>query len=302
MNAFNRLTKNCLIATVVVALMTVATAQARAEGKPADLHYLAVGVSKVPHLPPQSQLRFAHKDAQDLANVWQAQQGPLYKNVRGEVLTNENATLADILAGLDRLDANTKTGDTAVVSFAGHGAVAGQRITQWFYVPSDFNPACIDQTALYECTLRDRLTKLTERGVTVILVLDTCHSAAFATADSGIIVLSACGVLEFSFEDQTYQNGLFTHALIEALKGKAAASDGTVTLAAVEKYIAARVAQMQAQNPCFDMDGRKVEQSPSCTLPTAAQNQIALAGGSATTPAGSPLVASDRTRIQPNDR
>src|SRR5205823_3328030 len=139
MKTLFRIPKNWLIATAVVALMTAATAQARAEGKSADLHYLAVGVSKVPALPANSQLRFAHKDAQDLAKVWESQKGTLYGNVCGETLINENARLADIQAALDRLETSAKTGDTAVVSFAGHGGVLGQRVAQWFFVPNNFN-------------------------------------------------------------------------------------------------------------------------------------------------------------------
>src|SRR5206468_12047856 len=86
MNRLFRLPKNLIITAAVLALMTAATAQARAQGVAVDLHYVAVGVSKVPSLPANNQLRFAHKDAQDLAKAWEAQRGGLYHDVRGEVL------------------------------------------------------------------------------------------------------------------------------------------------------------------------------------------------------------------------
>src|SRR5438876_4701978 len=221
MNRLFRTSTHLLITAAVLALMTAATAQARADGTPVDLHYVAVGVSKVPSLPANNQLRFAHKDAQDLAKAWEAQRGGLYRDVRGEVLTDEKATVADILAALDRLERRAKQGDTAVVSFAGHGAFVGTRSTNWFFVAHDFNVNNLAQTTVTERTLKQRLGRLAQKGVTVILVIDTCHSGVFNADGTGIVLLTACCPKENSFEDASFENGLFTRALLEALGGKA---------------------------------------------------------------------------------
>ncbi|HYV37109.1 MAG TPA: caspase family protein [Gemmataceae bacterium] len=281
MNTFIRTSKNLLIATAVVALMTAATAQARAEGNNVDLHYVAVGVSKIPMMPPQHQLRYAHKDAQDLARVWEAQKGKIYTNVHGETLTDETAKLSDIMAALDRLISNAKKGDTAVVSFAGHGGVLPGRNPQWVFETSNFDPKDVQGTLLFESALREKLAKLAAGGVNVILVLDTCHAGAFGSGDSGIVVLAACAATQSSGEHELVGNGFYTSALIEALSGKADLNgDGIITLEEVETYVAKRVAEYDAMYPAFDHNGQKMVQIPTSFRPASMQNGLALAGGS----------------------
>ncbi|HYV37112.1 MAG TPA: caspase family protein, partial [Gemmataceae bacterium] len=220
MKTFFRIPKTLLIAAAVVALMSGAAAQARAEGNTPNLHYVSVGVSKMPLAGPKHQLPYPDKDAKDLAKVWEAQKGKLYENVNGEVLTNETATLAQILASLDRLTAHAKAGDTAVVSLAGHGGF-DKILNQWIFVPSDHDPKNFDATVLTQTQICDRLAQLAARGVTVILVLDTCQAGAFSSGDSGIVVLGGCTATQSGTDDHRIANGFFTYALIEALNGKA---------------------------------------------------------------------------------
>ena len=296
MNAFHHIRKNMLIAATVIALMTSITGDARAQDK-GDLHYLAIGVSTVPGMPQHMQLRFAHKDALDLARAWQSQQGPLYGNVRGETLTNEKAKLADIVAGLDRLEANAKAGDTVVVSFAGHGGVLGMRSSQWMFVPYDYNPYNATQTGLYEWQVREQLTRLTKRGATVILIVDTCHAAAFASADSGIVIFAACSVFEESLEDSNFQNGLFSRAMIEAMQGRGDSNqDGIITLAEIDSYVTTRLREMHASNPSFDENGRRRLQQPVHIRPTSVERDRPLAGAS--NPSQQPTAGPDRMRAK----
>jgi uncharacterized caspase-like protein len=279
MDRYFRAPKQLLITAAVLALMTVATARARADGTPVDLHYVAVGVGKVPNLPKDAQLRFAQKDAQDLARAWDAQKGKLYANVQGELLTDENARRDDILAALDRLNERAKKGDTVVVSFAGHGGPYPVRgAYNWFFVAHDYDSSNF-ATALTEGMVRDRLAKLSDRGVTVILVIDTCFSGLFDAGNTGIIVLAACGPQESSLEDSRLENGLFTRALLEALSGKARVGEGgIITLEAVEEYVTQRVTQMVDEHPAFDPNGVRVTQRPTITRP-AGLAQTALMGG-----------------------
>jgi hypothetical protein len=298
MDRFCRLSKNMLLTTAALAVMAVSAAQARADGHNPDLHYLAVGVSKVPALPQQNQLRFAHKDALDLAKTWKAQAGGLYRKVFGESLTNEGATRSEILAALDRLAERAHKGDTVIVSLSGHGGLTPiRRSAEWYFVTHDFDPARSDETKLSEAVLRERLTKLTQRGVTVILVLDTCFSGAFYVGESGVVVFAACSGSQLSFEDGFLQNGLFTRAMIEALGGKADTNgDGVVTLAELEQYVTTRVAQMHAEQPVFDPDGRRLEQSPALARPIGVTSDLALVN---TTSAGPVPVAEGRDRFRP---
>ncbi|HYV37110.1 MAG TPA: caspase family protein [Gemmataceae bacterium] len=282
MKTFIRLPKTMLIAAAVVALMTGATAQARAEGKTSDLHYVAVGVSKMPLMPQNHQLRYPHKDAKDLAKVWEAQKGKLYANVHGETLTDETAKLADILAALDRMVANAKTGDTAVVSLAGHGGKVAFLNNQWIFEPSDVDPRNATATLLTEKHLRDRLSQLTARSVTVILVLDTCQAGAFSTGDSGIVVLGGCTATQSSADHNTIANGYFTFALIEALNGKADANgDGEITLEEIQAFVAVRVPEL-TKLYAVTINGSRHEQTPVCFLPAGSLSGKPLTCGTVT--------------------
>ena len=109
MNRLVRLPKNLLITAAVLALMTAATAQARADGTAVDLHYVAVGVSKVPSLPANNQLRFAHKDAQDLAIAFKKTRGSLFREARVQALLNQKATRKDVLETLNALLVESRT-------------------------------------------------------------------------------------------------------------------------------------------------------------------------------------------------
>ncbi|HYV37111.1 MAG TPA: hypothetical protein VE988_15500 [Gemmataceae bacterium] len=267
MKTLFRIPKNLLIAAAVVALMSGAASQARAQGKTADLHYVAVGVSKMPLMPKDHQLQFPHKDAQDLAKVWNGQKGKLYQNVRGEVLTNETANKNNILAALNRLATNAKTGDTVVFSLAGHGGM-NKNLKQWIFEPSNTDPKNYNNTILTETQIRSRLSKLTARGVTVIVVLDTCQAGAFGSGSTGVIVLGGCNANQSARDDQRVGNGIFTFALIEALNGKADANgDGLITLAEIRAYVAKRVNELNNQFPANGPNGSRFEQTTTCYFP-----------------------------------
>jgi hypothetical protein len=280
MKTFIRIPKNLLIAATVVALMSGAATQAHAQGKTPDLHYVAVGVSKMPNMPPQHELgvRLAAKDAQDLAKVWEAQKGKLYKNVSGEVLTNENATRNNILTALNRLAAVAKPGDTVVFSLAGHGGM-DKILKQWIYEPSNTDPKNYDNTVLTETQIRTRLSKLTARGVTVIVVLDTCQAGAFNSGTTGVVVLGGCNASQSARDDHRVGNGIFTCALIEALNGKADANgDGVITLEEIQAYVAKRVNELNIQFPATGPNGSRFEQTTTCYFPAGLHLSKPLAG------------------------
>src|SRR5262249_10906294 len=88
-------------------------------------HQLLVGISEYPRLQPQSQLRFAHKDALDLGAVLAAPAG------QARILVNGQATLRGILANLEDLTHRARPGDWALVLLSGHGGFAGVLNSEW---------------------------------------------------------------------------------------------------------------------------------------------------------------------------
>jgi uncharacterized caspase-like protein len=232
------------------------------------LRYVAVGVSQYPSLPSDRQLRFAHKDAQDLARVWRSQEGKLCSKVEGVTLINNQATRCNILTALDDMIDKTQPGDAAMICLSGHGGCCGVR-GEWGFLPSDYDDTNGSNTTVSATTLRTKLIALAHRGVTVVAILDCCYSGAFGVHNSDFVVFAACLPQETAREDAAFGNGLFTRALIEAMQGKADYNgDGVVTLAEVDAYVSSRMVQLLRD---------RREQNPSCGRPCSIRSGYPMA-------------------------
>jgi hypothetical protein len=216
------------------------------------LHVLTVGVARAKNKKKEAELPGADQNARDVAAFFKNQEGRLYEKVVEETLVNEEATHADILAALDRLKDGFKPGDTAVVHLSGHG---GEALGQWRMAAHDhpWDNRSLDNMVT-EKELRERLEKLPGK---VILILDSCHAGAFgdgvgnrrAKGEAGLTVYAASLPDQVSYYSPALKHGVFTHALLEALDGKADANgDGIVTLAEVDAYVGARVAELGRPN------------------------------------------------------
>jgi uncharacterized caspase-like protein len=235
------LKKLCLSALVLAALTVPASAQA--QGKSATLHQVAAGVSE--YAPgTQPNLKWAHKDAQDVAAFWQ-QHGPqMFGKVSGGALVNQQATRQNILARLDEVVADAQPGDWAVIFLAGHGGPKG---FEWQF--------CTHDGTISATELQQRIAKLADKKVTVVLIIDSCFSGDIAVPATRALVLAACHSGQFSGESDALQNGYFTHALLEALHGKAHANqNGHITLAAVRVYMTEQARSFGGQQtPLFSV-------------------------------------------------
>jgi uncharacterized caspase-like protein len=261
----------------IVLLVALIWANPARAANPATLHYLAVGVSQNPGLPFTSQLRFAHKDAQDFARFWQSQAGTLYGKVGGVTLIDREATGSKIVAALNGLIAQVRAGDIVKVCLCGHGGFCGNR-GEWCFLPYDYNETRGGGDAALSATaLRSKLADLAGRGVTVELILDCCHAGAFGLQSCDFIVFAACLPGEASREHLDWDNGLFTKAYLEGVRGKADFNgDGTVTLAELDAYVSARVEQLLREH-ALRWSSKRESQSPSCGRPTSIPSSLPLA-------------------------
>lgn len=268
-------------AVSAVVLVVLLAAPVEAAGRQPTLHYLAVGVSSYVHLPADSQLRFAHKDARDLAAVWSAQQGTLYAQVTGEILVEAQATRRGILEALARRSTQVGPGDVVMCSLSGHGRRPGILLNDWYFCPADFDPRDVPATGLPASLLRDRLRDFVRRGATVFLILDACYSGSVGIQEEGIVILASCLPDEISVEGSRWNNGVFTRALIEALQGRADLNrDQLISLAETVAYLSGRVAELLQE------DASRRAQHPTCGQPTSLRSSLPLtrAGGRLTAP------------------
>jgi hypothetical protein len=222
-----------LTALLLVALF--APLRAQAQGKNAKLHQCVAGVSKYAPDSGQRNLTFAHKDADDMAAFWRQHGSAMFSSVHGAALLDEKATRANILARLDAIVEEARSADWVVIFLAGHGGpYFGRDGKEWRF--------CAHDAVIRDAELQQRITRLADKQVTVLLILDCCFSGMMATPGTKAIVMAACRDDEASNEFAVLRNGQFTQALLAGLAGQAKLSkDGRITLASLRTYVTKQV-------------------------------------------------------------
>lgn len=220
-----------------------------------NLYFVGVGVSR--HSSPAYSLSFADKDATSIAEVYQSQQGLLFKNVFTRTLTNENATRTNILEAFYWLEQNATQKDVVVIFIASHGINDKDK---FYILPYDGDPDRIRITGVDWTNFGDVLGNLPSK---VLLFVDACHSGklganllskrgntdlieavrALATEENGVVIMAASTGKESSLESLEWQHGAFTLALLEGLgEGKADINnDNIVNIREIDYYVAERV-------------------------------------------------------------
>jgi hypothetical protein len=228
--------KRTVLITTALALLPPGQACAHTGPLP-KLHVLAVGINNPAGMDPSYNLPAAAKNAQDEVTFWKNQQGRIYQGVIAPPpLINEQATRQAILAGLDQMVHAARQGDMAIVALCGHGCFL--RRGQWALVAYD--------GPVFSSDLRARIERLAQKGVRVLLIVDSCHSGGIGIGGENIIVMAACAADELAqYSWDSTDNSVFTKALLEGLSGAADGNgDGIVTLAELDAYVAARVEQL----------------------------------------------------------
>jgi uncharacterized caspase-like protein len=223
------------------------------------LYVLAIGISK--YKDETLRLHYAAKDAKDFVAEARAQEGGLYKQVIIRSLTDEEATQVAILDGLDWITQSVNnTNDVAMVFLSGHGMTTPDQ--HYRFLPFDFNSADIKRTSILDYDLQQYLIGL---GGKRIFFFDTCYSGnvlkgakgsnlrpnvdKFAndleTASNGIIVFTSSTGDELSQETDKWENGVFTKAVVEGMKGLAARrGNRAVSVFDLGSYVSMRVKEL----------------------------------------------------------
>jgi hypothetical protein len=243
------------------------------------LYVLAIGISdyKDKSVKP---LLFAAKDADDFVAWAKAQQGGLYEKVimhppRGS-LRDREATKDIVLDELDWIKrAVTNTNDVAMIFLAGHGMTWERH---YRFLPYDYDQERITRTTISDSELQDYLTGI---GGKKIFFFDTCYSGnllggrtiatqadvdRFAnmlkTAENGIVVFTSSTGSELSLEREEWNNGAFTKAVVEGLRGAAARPQiPVVMISDLQGYVSQRVRELTSGN-----------QKPMMAMPTTVED------------------------------
>jgi uncharacterized caspase-like protein len=242
-----------------------------------QLHLLTVGISAYNEdYAKNLRLHYADRDAHDLASAIVNTQEGLYSHVNAQALLDKDATRGGILRGLQTLRNEMERGggnDLAVVHFSGHGALVDGTLYLLPYDTDARDAVGIKSTALSVDAFKGELTEIAKHG-RVLVLLDACHSGATSLdgssqavdaavlrrelAAANVTVLTSSGRSEVSLEDDAWQHGAFTRALLDALNDPAADTDhvGLINASALAHYVARDVSSLTGgkQNP--DMEVR----------------------------------------------
>lgn len=197
-------------------------------------------------------------------------------------LIDESATLANIkrTLGTELVKVANNPDDLVLIYFAGHGEMEADRSSadsdgySKYLLPHDADRADLFGSALSMEELSRILQRL--RAERVVLIIDSCFSGAaggrtpyepnmasrgvitdeflarIANLGKGRVILTASGSREVARESKEHRHGVFTHFLLEGLRGAADIDrDGHIDVDEIYKYVSQKVsaATRGRQNP-----------------------------------------------------
>gem|GEM_PF-7041189 len=180
------------------------------------------------------------------------------------LLVDKEATLVNVRQGLDWLMKNAGEDDLVIFYFSGHGYQGmdikpKEETDGWdeYFVVHDTDRDSIEGTALRDDEFGGFLDEIASKHVLVIF--DSCYSGGLPKGQRGLpprgkpkgpldffndfdpkgkLVLAASAEDQLSWEDRDLGHGVFTHFLLEGLKGKADANgDYRVTAEELYEYV-----------------------------------------------------------------
>ena len=256
------------------------TDMARPAGKdPSVAWAVVVGLSTYrDHRIPA--LRYGDSDAAAFHEWLVSEEGGGLAPARTKLLLNENATAGALKDALFNWLGQALKEDLVIVYFAGHGSPQSPEAPDnLFLLLHDTDYSNIAATAFPMWDVETALKRFI-RARKIIVMADACHSGgvgqdfdisrradrgakvnpiaeqlqALSAAGDGICIISASDVNQFSQEGEQWGGGrgVFTHFLIEGLKGEADYNrDGRATLGELIPYLSEQVrrATKNAQSP-----------------------------------------------------
>lgn len=244
----------------VVVLVLAQLASANAEG-PIAYRVLTVGINQYKHKSVPD-LRGAVNDSKQVAAFFRDQGA-----VDVHTLFDEQATIANVSREIERMRNEVKKGDHVAIFLSGHGSREG----------GHFEFVCYDSVPGGSKNEYDRISTslellldvLVNRGAHALVMIDACHAGQLADRYFGsdprnfsasppragsLILMASCVPSQLSIDSST--NGLFTKALLEALRGDADVdTDAVVTVKEVRGYLFWRMRELvkiNARNPAME--------------------------------------------------
>jgi uncharacterized caspase-like protein len=211
-------------------------------------------------------LNYAHKDAEDLYNILMKSNGGFFKEDNVVKLLNEDASYFNIRKALRNFLKKPARDDLVLIYFSCHGGIDHERPLISYILPHDTDPGDISTTGLPMREIGDSIREnlLSQK---IIIIADACHSAGIgeamttrninspaarinkflqnlAKSTDGVALFTSAEANEVAFEDKKWGNGhgVFTHFLLEGIRGKAdgyggGEKDGVISIGELFEYV-----------------------------------------------------------------
>ncbi len=250
-------------------------------------------------------LQFAHRDAEEFAAYLQSPAGGNIPAENVHLLTNEEATMGQMVSQMGWLLEVCEKGDRAIIYFSGHGDVETQTINNFGFLLMYNTPPVNYMGTGYDLNyLNSIVSTLSEsKGVKVTVIADACRSGKLAGKDikgaqitaanlaqkiSNEVKILSCQPDEFSMEGKQWGGGrgVFSYHLVEGLTGLADNDENLqVKLIEIDGYLKNKVPRetenMQIPNTIGDLKSTVayVDEESLTTLKVKKSNEtLALEG------------------------
>lgn len=255
---------------VTGAVLVWSLAQPTGLPDPQKIWALVIGVSNYTHA---ERLKFAALDAQAISDFVTSPRGRGVPPDHTFTLLEDKATRRGVEVELEAMQERVQDGDTVYIYIAGHGFVTNRGIG--YFIPSDGDLRSPASTAVSFTNLKELVDVGLAHAARRVLVTDMCNAgrigpettaraAAIQNVVNGELLkisggapgsflnLLASRPTEASWESDELEQGIFTHALLSGLNGKAATAGATVVTAkALVDYVRTEVPRLTSnqQNP-----------------------------------------------------
>lgn len=217
-------------------------------------------------------LKFAHRDAQAMADFLQSGAGGKLPAENIRLLLNEKATRGEIAVALYWLVEQSKAGDRAIIYFSGHGDVENKiMMDQGYLLAYDARASNYMGSGTYPVEMLHKVIQTLSLGLNaeVIMIADACRAGKLAGSETGGVVATnqglaqrfaneirilSCEPEQASLEGEQWGGGrgLFSYFLIDGLKGLAdekANKNLKVELRELESFLKEEVSKQADQYP-----------------------------------------------------
>jgi len=228
-----------------------------------NYHAILIGVNEYQD-PKLLSLKYAEKDCLDLSKVLTHRDYGCFSKKNVQIIAGSKATTQTVRQALDKVIENYGQNDTVLIYYSGHGFFAGSR-NKVYIGTYDVNTLTSKNKAINGVSLayirEEVFAKSNAKNI--LLFLDCCFSGAIeqervrtriysgqmaigiSRGGARIAFVSSSGN-SVSFEDDEFENSIFTSYILKGLQGEATNEvSGNVTLHSLMRYLSSAMPKEQ---------------------------------------------------------